>query len=94
MRASFTTDIRASGWSFDGCRGTDRIWLALKGTLPPRREGPPLHVHYKETEEGRVMAGTLSAVVDGRRVRVASGEIARFPVGSVHRDMADEFNTV
>jgi mannose-6-phosphate isomerase-like protein (cupin superfamily) len=62
-----------------------QIWLALKGTLPPRREGPPLHVHYKETEEGRVMAGTLSAVVDGRRVRVASGEIARFPVGSVHR---------
>ena len=55
-----------------------QIWLALKGTLPPRREGPPLHVHYKETEEGRVMAGTRSAVVDGRRVRVASGEMLGF----------------
>ena len=62
-----------------------QIWLALNGTLPPRREGPPLHVHCEETEEGQVMAGTLSAVVDGRRIRVSLGEMARFPAGSVHR---------
>ena len=62
-----------------------QTWLALKGTLPSRREGPPLHVHYGETEEGMVMAGTLSAVVDGRRIRVASGETTQFPAGSVHR---------
>jgi mannose-6-phosphate isomerase-like protein (cupin superfamily) len=67
-----------------------QIWLELKGTLPPRREGPPLHVHYEETEEGQVIAGTLSAVVDGRRIRVGAGEMARFPVGSVHRWWNDE----
>ena len=62
-----------------------QIWLELKGTLPPKREGPPLHVHYQETEEGQVIAGTLSAVLDGRRIRVGAGEMARFPAGSVHR---------
>lgn len=67
-----------------------QIWLALKGTLPPHRQGPPLHVHYEETEEGQVIAGTLSAVVDGRRIRVGQGEAARFPVGSVHRWWNDE----
>jgi mannose-6-phosphate isomerase-like protein (cupin superfamily) len=62
-----------------------QIWLELKGTLPPRQDGPPLHVHYVEVEEGRIMAGTLSAVVDGRQIRIATGETARFPAGSVHR---------
>lgn len=46
--------------------------------------------HYEETEEGQVIAGTLSAVVDGRRIRVGAGEMARFPVGSVHCWWNDE----
>jgi mannose-6-phosphate isomerase-like protein (cupin superfamily) len=71
-----------------------QIWLELKGTLPPKREGPPLHVHYQETEEGRVIAGTLSAVLDGRRIRVGAGEMARFPVGSVHRWWNDGDDTL
>lgn len=71
-----------------------QVWLELKGTLPPRRQGPPLHVHYQETEEGQVMAGTLSAMVDGRRIRVAAGEMARFPVGSVHRWWNDGDDTL
>jgi mannose-6-phosphate isomerase-like protein (cupin superfamily) len=62
-----------------------QIWLELKGTLPPRREGPPLHLHYQEHEEGQVVAGTLSAVVDGRQIKVDAGQMARFPAGSVHR---------
>lgn len=62
-----------------------QVWLELKGTLPPRQQGPPLHVHYQETEEGKVIAGTLSALLDGRQIRVGTGETARFPAGSVHR---------
>jgi hypothetical protein len=42
----------------------DEVWSELKGTLPPRTECPPLHIHFAEHEEGRVMSGTLSAVVD------------------------------
>jgi len=61
------------------------IWLRLRGTLPPHREGPPLHVHHVEAEEGHVLAGTLSAVVDGREVRIERGGSASFPVGSAHR---------
>jgi mannose-6-phosphate isomerase-like protein (cupin superfamily) len=71
-----------------------QIWLELKGTLPPRREGPPLHVHYEEVEEGRVIAGTLSAVMNGRRLRVGPGEAARFPMGSVHRWWNDGDDTL
>jgi mannose-6-phosphate isomerase-like protein (cupin superfamily) len=62
-----------------------QIWLELKGSLPPRQEGPPLHVHYEEVEEAQVMAGTLSAVVDGRRIRREVGERSWFAAGSAHR---------
>jgi mannose-6-phosphate isomerase-like protein (cupin superfamily) len=62
-----------------------QICLELKGTLPPRREGPPLHVHYMEHEEGRVIAGTLSTEVDGRRSQVEAGGTAALPIGSAHR---------
>jgi hypothetical protein len=59
--------------------------LALSGVLPPHRQGPPLHVHFAETEEGRVLAGTLSAVLNGRHLQIAAGGEARFPSGSAHR---------
>jgi mannose-6-phosphate isomerase-like protein (cupin superfamily) len=71
-----------------------QVWLELKGTLPPHREGPPLHIHYQESEEARVIAGTLSAVVDGRQIRVGQGETARFPQGSVHRWWNDSEETL
>jgi hypothetical protein len=61
------------------------ICLELQGTLPPGQDGPPLHVHYKEVEEGTVVAGTLAAIVDGRRIQVEAGETACFPAGSAHR---------
>jgi hypothetical protein len=61
------------------------LCLELKGTLPPHRDGPPLHVHYGETEEGTVSTGTLGAEVDGQRTRIETGGTARLPMGSVHR---------
>jgi quercetin dioxygenase-like cupin family protein len=62
-----------------------QVCLELKGSLPPRSEGPPLHIHYTEYEEIRVVAGTLSAEVDGRRFQVQAGGVAPIPIGSVHR---------
>ena len=59
--------------------------LHLFGTLPPRQEGPPLHIHFGEDEHGEVISGTLSATVDGARLSVEAGRRARFPKGSVHR---------
>ena len=61
------------------------LQLELKGTLPPRQAGPPLHIHIAEDERGTVTSGTLSAEVDGRVVRFGRGESAVFPKGSVHR---------
>lgn len=57
----------------------------LTGSLPPRQEGPPLHVHYLEDEEGRVTAGVLSAQVGGTQHTVAAGESVRLPRGVPHR---------
>jgi len=62
-----------------------QVWLELKGTLPARQQGPPLHVHHQELEEGRVIAGTLAASLDGRELQVPAGGAAAFPIGSVHR---------
>lgn len=59
--------------------------FALKGSMPPNRQGPPLHVHFSEAEEFHVVSGTLSAVADGRELRLRAGESAVLAPGSVHR---------
>ena len=66
-------------------RREGNLCLELKSTLPPQRDGPPLHIHYLEDEDGTVRVGTLAADVDGRRVRVEAGGAVRLPMGSVHR---------
>jgi mannose-6-phosphate isomerase-like protein (cupin superfamily) len=63
----------------------DEVWLELKGSLPPHRQGPPLHIHVAEDEEGVVRSGTLSAVLNGRRFTAGSGERVSLPRGSTHR---------
>jgi len=63
----------------------DEVWLELKGSLPPHRQGPPMHVHFAEHEEGHVKSGTLSAVIDGRRITAGAGESTSIPRGSAHR---------
>jgi mannose-6-phosphate isomerase-like protein (cupin superfamily) len=65
-------------------RGGELV-LELHGTLPPGQPGPPLHVHYRENEEGRVTAGRLSAEVGGRRIDLGPGEPVRIPPGVPHR---------
>ena len=61
------------------------LCLELKGSLPPHHDGPPLHVHYREHEEGLVLAGALAAEVDGRQRQFGVGEVAPLPMGSPHR---------
>ena len=50
----------------------DEVWLELKGSLPPHRQGPPLHIHDAEDEEGVVRSGTLSAVLNDHRFTAGS----------------------
>ncbi|HEY7285687.1 MAG TPA: cupin domain-containing protein [Vicinamibacterales bacterium] len=61
------------------------LCLELQGSLPAKQDGPPLHIHYLEHEEGRVISGTLSAEVDGRRFEIEAGGLARLPAGLPHR---------
>ena len=63
----------------------DEVWLELKGSIPAHRQGPPLHIHAAEDEEGLVRSGTVAAVVNGRRITAGSGERVSFPRGSAHR---------
>jgi mannose-6-phosphate isomerase-like protein (cupin superfamily) len=63
----------------------DEVWLELKGSIPAHRQGPPLHSHVAEDEEGVVRSGTMSAVLNGHRFTAGPGEQALFPRGSAHR---------
>jgi mannose-6-phosphate isomerase-like protein (cupin superfamily) len=59
--------------------------LELKGSLPPHREGPPMHVHFVEDEEGYVRSGILSVVIDGHRTTAGPGASTSIPRGAAHR---------
>jgi len=59
--------------------------LHLSGTLPARREGPPLHIHAFEDEHGQVLSGTLSASLDGKTMTIGTGGTVHFPKGIAHR---------
>jgi mannose-6-phosphate isomerase-like protein (cupin superfamily) len=63
----------------------DTVWLELKGSLPPHCLGPPMHIHFAEDEEVLVVAGTLSASVNGHTVTVRTGETTALPRGFAHR---------
>jgi hypothetical protein len=70
-----------------------QIILALDGTLPPRAEGPPLHIHLQQREEGTVKAGTLGAQVGTEKIIVPTGGTAVLPAGVVHKwwNAGDDF---
>ena len=61
-----------------------QIILTIDGSLPARANGPPVHVHFREREEGSVKAGTLGARVGNERIVVPAGGTAVFPAGIVH----------
>lgn len=61
------------------------VWLELKGSLPPHKEGPPMHVHFAEDEEGRVTSGTLSVDINGRRITARAGDSTSIARGLPHR---------
>src|SRR5438094_1326150 len=60
------------------------IVLYIDGTLPPKADGPPLHVHVREREEGIVKAGTLGARVGGEKIVVPTGGAVVLPAGVSH----------
>jgi quercetin dioxygenase-like cupin family protein len=66
-------------------RRGDQVVLELEGSVPSKGEGPPLHVHLIEREEGEVVAGVLSAVVWDEAIKVRAGESTVFPAGVPHR---------
>src|SRR5262245_24132149 len=55
--------------------------------------GPPLHIHFKEHEEGTVIAGTLAAEVDGVQVRVEQGGLVRLPMDRLLSAIFDVINS-
>lgn len=86
-RQSLILENRHTGERLSLRRITSRgqLCLELKGSLPPHREGPPMHIHHVEDEEGRIVSGTLSAVVDGRTLLLPAGESTVIPRGLAHR---------
>ncbi len=62
-----------------------QIVLTLDGTLPPGTNGPPLHVHFRENEQGIVKAGTLGAQIGKEKFEVPAGGTVVLPAGRPHR---------
>jgi mannose-6-phosphate isomerase-like protein (cupin superfamily) len=60
-------------------------WLEIRGRLPPRSEGPPLHIHMRENEGGRVIAGSIHATLGDRTLQGGPGEALTLPKGVAHR---------
>lgn len=65
-------------------RDGEEVFL-LRGSLPPHRQGPPLHIHFLEDEDGTIRAGTLSAEVGGKLIKANEGESVHLPRGVPHR---------
>ena len=61
-----------------------QVVLTIDGSLPPGKNGPPLHVHLHQREEGTVKAGTLGARVADKTITVPAGGAAVFPAGVAH----------
>ncbi len=66
-------------------RDRHQIVLELEGLVPPHGDGPPMHVHLDQAEEGLVRSGVLAATVGGRTVSVGPGGTAQIPQGQPHR---------
>jgi quercetin dioxygenase-like cupin family protein len=62
--------------------GGERVELEF--SLPPGAGGPPAHYHPHQEEEWHVLAGTLSAYLDGRWSELREGESAAIRRGQVH----------
>ena len=59
--------------------------LTIDGSLPPRKNGPPLHVHFHQREEGVVKAGSLGAQIGKETLVVPAGGAGVFPAGVAHK---------
>jgi mannose-6-phosphate isomerase-like protein (cupin superfamily) len=66
-------------------RDRGQIVLEMEGRLPPHRDGPPLHIHVTQREEGAVLSGVLSGRMGGRTVTFRAGERLVFPAAVPHR---------
>lgn len=62
-----------------------QVVLTIEGSLPPHMDGPPLHQHFQEREEGMVKAGMLGARVGDKELIVPAGGSAVFPAGVAHK---------
>lgn len=66
-------------------RDGQQIILELEGGVPAHGEGPLLHIHLSQREEGIVTSGVLTGQLGGERVTIRTGERAVFPAGVSHR---------
>lgn len=63
---------------------TNGAWSLVEYRCAPHFVGPPVHVHDTFAEAFFVLEGTLAMTLDGRRLDVPAGTLARVPAGSAH----------
>jgi quercetin dioxygenase-like cupin family protein len=62
--------------------GGERVEFEI--SLQPGAPSPPPHFHPSQTEEWHVLAGTLSAKIDGNSRELRESESVTMPPGTVH----------
>ncbi|MEA2375274.1 MAG: hypothetical protein QOD53_1737 [Thermoleophilaceae bacterium] len=59
--------------------------LEVEASYGPGGKPPPPHLHPKQDERFEVLAGTLSARVDGVERELVAGEVLDIPAGTPHQ---------
>lgn len=58
--------------------------VRIESVHPPIDRFEPMHVHPLQESRAEVVAGSLSYIVDGERLRLAAGESLTIPAGVAH----------
>ncbi len=63
---------------------TDGKYFLSKTTIPAGDVGPPVHSHSKEAEGFYLESGELTFIVDGKEIKLKTGEYLNIEKGEKH----------
>jgi mannose-6-phosphate isomerase-like protein (cupin superfamily) len=62
--------------------------------IDPFADGPPMHIHTTFDETFQVQNGTLSVLVDGKKIKLQPGDTLLVPRGTPHRPFNETADTI
>lgn len=65
-------------------KDTDGAVLEMEATFSPHSAPPPAHFHPHQTEDFKILAGTLNVELDGKSLVLHQGDTLHIPANKVH----------